>query len=203
MAKLPVAGGVKSRLAREVGVAGATRFARHAAIALLQRVGFDRRWQTTVAIAPDAGVVCRFWPRGLARIAQGGGDLGARMQRIFNCLPPGPVLIVGTDVPGIAPGHIAKAFHLLGRHDAVLGPATDGGYWLVGLRRRPRVLRPFAAVRWSSAHALADTLANLGGHTVAFVATLGDVDDGGGFAASAAYFGRRVSPLPALPRGEG
>ena len=86
-------------------------------------------------------------------------------------------MIVGTDVPGIRPAHIAEAFRLLGRHDAVFGPATDGGYWLVGLRRRPRVLRPFANVRWSSPHALADTLANLEGRTVAFVATLSDVDE--------------------------
>jgi rSAM/selenodomain-associated transferase 1 len=196
MAKAPVAGGVKTRLAREIGTAGATRFARHAAATLLQRVGFDRRWHTTIAVAPDRGVASRCWPHRLARAPQGGGDLGARMQRIFDCTPPGPVLIVGTDVPGITPAHIAQAFRRLGRHDAVFGPATDGGYWLVGLKRRPRVLRPFAGVRWSSQHALADTLANLEGCAVAFVATLSDVDDARGFAASAECFGRRVLPLP-------
>jgi uncharacterized protein len=205
MAKLPVAGGVKTRLAREIGVARASGFARHAAAALLQRVGFDRRWQTILAVAPDYGVHSRAWPRGLVRLPQGGGDLGARMQRIFDRGPAGPMLIVGTDVPGIRLAHIAEAFRLLGRHDAVLGPATDGGYWLVGLGRYPRVLRPFANVRWSSPHALADTLANLKGHAVAFVATLRDVDDAESFASSAAYSGRRVLPLPSprTSRGEG
>ena len=59
----------------------------------------------------------------------------------------------------------------------MLGPALDGGYWLIGLKRCcPRVLRPFAAVRWSSAYALADTVANLDGKRVAFAATLSDVD---------------------------
>jgi uncharacterized protein len=198
MAKLPVAGGVKTRLAREIGVARATGFARHAAAALLQRVGFDRRWQTILAVAPDYGVHSRAWPRGLARLPQGGGNLGARMQRIFDRGPAGPMLIVGTDVPGIRLAHIAEAFRLLGRHDAVLGPATDGGYWLVGLRRHPRVLRPFTNVRWSSPQALADTLANLGTCRAAFVETLSDVDDGDGFAASAAYFGRCVLPLAAI-----
>jgi uncharacterized protein len=198
MAKLPVAGGVKTRLAREIGVARATGFARHAAAALLQRVGFDRRWQTILAVAPDYWVHSRAWPRGLARLPQGGGNLGARMQRIFDRGPAGPMLIVGTDVPGIRLAHIAEAFRLLGRHDAVLGPATDGGYWLVGLRRHPRVLRPFANVRWSSPQALADTLANLGTCRAAFVETLSDVDDGDGFAASAAYFGRCVLPLAAI-----
>ena len=116
------------------------------------------------------------WPRGMARRPQGGGDLGVRMQHIFDWKPPGPVVIVGTDVPAIRPAHIAEAFRLLGRHDAVFGPATDGGYWLVGLRRRPRVSCPFANVRWSSPHALSDTLTNLECRTVAFVATLSDVD---------------------------
>jgi rSAM/selenodomain-associated transferase 1 len=199
MAKLPVAGGVKTRLARDIGIAGATRFARHAAAALLQRVGYDRRWQTVLAVAPDRATWSRAWPRGVARMPQGSGDLGRRMQRIFDCRHAGPVLIVGTDVPGIVPAHIAEAFRLLGRYDAVLGPAADGGYWLVGLKRRPRVLRSFAGVRWSSPHALADTLAILTAYKVAFVATLSDVDDAGDWRASAHAIGRRVLPAP-VPR---
>jgi rSAM/selenodomain-associated transferase 1 len=205
MAKLPVAGGVKTRLAREIGVAGATRFARHAAATLLQRVGYDRRWQTTLAVAPNQGLGSRVWPRGMARRPQGGGNLGTRMQRIFASKHAGPMLIVGTDVPDIRPAHIAEAFRRLGRHDAVLGPATDGGYWLVGLRRRPRVPRPFANVRWSTPHALADTLANLEGCAVAFVATLSDVDSAIDLRLNAASLGRRVLPLPSprTSRGEG
>ena len=136
----------------------------------------------------------------MARLPQGGGDLGARMQRIFDRGPAGPMLIVGTDVPGIRPAHIAEAFRLLGRHDAVFGPATDGGYWLVGLRRHPRVLRPFADVRWSSPHALADTLANLEGRAVAFVATLSDVDDASDLRLNAPSSGGAFCrfPLPVL-----
>ena len=199
MAKLPVAGGVKTRLARDIGLAGATRFARHAAATLLQRVGHDRRWQTVLAVAPDRATWSRAWPRDVARMPQGGGDLGRRMQRIFACRHAGPVLIVGTDVPGIRPAHIAKAFRLLGRHDAVFGPAADGGYWLVGLKRRPRVLRPFANVRWSSQHALADTLTNLTACKVAFIATLSDVDDAQGFGSRAEHFGRRVLPVSLSP----
>ncbi|MGH6660397.1 MAG: DUF2064 domain-containing protein, partial [Rhodospirillales bacterium] len=69
----------------------------------------------------------------------------------------------------------------LGRADAVFGPAADGGYWLVGLRRRPRRLRLFEGVRWSSEHALADTLANLGGRPHVLLETLEDVDDGAAY----------------------
>lgn len=192
MAKEPVAGRAKTRLAREAGVAAATRFARHAAAALVQRVGRDRRWQTILAISPDAGLASRCWPPGVPRIAQGRGDLGCRMQRLLLRLPPGPVVIVGTDIPDVRPAHIAEAFARLGRHDAVFGPATDGGYWLVGLRRRPRLLHPFTRVRWSSPHALADTLANLDGRAVAMVARLSDVDDARAFRATAGAFARRV-----------
>jgi uncharacterized protein len=194
MAKEPVAGRVKTRLARELGVGAATRFARHAIRTLLQRVSGDARWQTTLAVAPDAALGVRVWPPAIARLAQGRGDLGHRMQRIMNRLPPGPVVIVGTDVPGIAPEPIAAAFRLLGHNDAVFGPAVDGGYWLIGLRRRPRVLRAFGGVRWSTVHALADTLANLEGLKVGRVRALADVDDAAALASAAPLIGRRVLP---------
>jgi glycosyltransferase A (GT-A) superfamily protein (DUF2064 family) len=116
------------------------------------------------------------------------------MQRIMEQMPPGPVVIVGTDIPALRPAHIAKAFSCIGRHDAVFGPARDGGYWLVGLRRRPRVVRAFGGVRWSSAYALADTLANIEGLRIAYLATLSDVDDARDLAASRGGFGRRVLP---------
>jgi rSAM/selenodomain-associated transferase 1 len=201
MARTPVAGGAKTRLAREIGVGAATRFARQATAALLQRVAHDPRWQTILAVSPDVAVASRCWPRGIARVSQGRGDLGRRMQRIMERMPLGPVVVVGTDVPGVTPALTAEAFRRLGRHDAVFGPATDGGYWLVGLKRRTRLLTPFARVRWSSEYALADTLANLEGRTVAFVATLSDVDDAHGFVATAGCFGRRVLPRTPLALG--
>jgi hypothetical protein len=192
MAKAPVAGSVKTRLGRQLGVAVALRFARHSAAALLRRLGVDTRWSTTIAVAPDSAVSSRLWPRGVALTPQGHGDLGARMQRIFDSAPPGPAVIIGTDVPHIAPAHVAAAFRLLGRHDAVFGPAADGGYWLVGLKRCPRLLRPFDGVRWSTAHALSDTLANLRGLSIGTVATLTDVDTATDLMRCAGVFGRRV-----------
>ena len=177
MAKAPVMGRVKTRLAASIGAVEATRAARVMLQALLRRLARDRRWTTWLAVAPDTAARPARW-QGDTRprlIAQGRGDLGERMQSLFDRLPPGPVAIIGSDVPAIAPADIAAAFGLLGSHDAVLGPASDGGYWLVGLSRR-RPLRPFYDVRWSSPHALADTLANLAGHRVALLRTLRDVD---------------------------
>lgn len=177
MAKAPVAGRAKTRLAREVGLARALAFARAGALASIRRLARDPRWECLLAVAPDSAAFAPLWPKGVRRMPQGPGDLGLRMQRIFDMLPPGPVLIVGTDIPRIAPCHVARAFRLLGSHDAVLGPAGDGGYWLVGLNRRPGPRAAFANVRWSSPHALGDTHANLEGQRVAFADTLHDVDD--------------------------
>jgi rSAM/selenodomain-associated transferase 1 len=192
MAKAPVAGRVKTRLSVEVGVATPVRFVRHSLAALLQRVTAAPRWSTLLAVTPDTTASSRLWPWGVPFMPQGSGDLGARMQRLFDCAPPGPVVIVGTDIPDVTRTHIAAAFRLLGRHDAVFGPAADGGYWLVGLRRRPRVLRPFRGVRWSTEHALSDTLANLHDCSVAQLPTLCDIDTAADLARCAAHFGRRV-----------
>ena len=176
MAKRPAMGRVKRRLARDIGAAAAVRFYRSSLSHAVLRLAADPRWLTVIALdslADGARLLSRT-PAALMR--QGEGDLGARMQRLFTRLPPGPVVVVGSDIPSIRPAHIAGAFKLLGQADAVFGPAQDGGYWLVGLKRTPRVLAPFARVRWSGPHALADTRANLKGKRVALAAHLSDVD---------------------------
>src|ERR671932_477084 len=100
-----------------------------------------RRHLVVFAKAPRLGQVKR-------RLA---ADLGARMERPLRELPPGPVAIVGSDIPGIEPKHVAAAFRrLAARDDFVFGPAPDGGFWLVGARRR-RPPRGFPGVRWSTA----------------------------------------------------
>jgi len=174
--KAPRRGQVKSRLASGIGAGAATAFYRLQTAALLRRLAGDRRWLLWLAVTPDRDRAARFWPARLPRLAQGGGDLGRRMARPLKLKPAGPVVIVGSDIPDIRRHHIARAFRLLGAHDAVFGPAADGGYWLVGIRRRPRLLQPYADVRWSSPAALSDTLRNLHGRRVAFVDELSDVD---------------------------
>jgi glycosyltransferase A (GT-A) superfamily protein (DUF2064 family) len=198
-ARAPELGRVKRRLAAGLGWVAATAFYRAAAPSLARRLGADRRWFASLWLTPDRAVgMGRIWPGHLPRMRQGRGDLGRRMARVFSELPPGPVVLVGCDIPEIAPAHIAHAFALLGDHDAVFGPARDGGYWLVGLKRRPRLRLPFAphpplrasqydeggyaggraskGVRWSSRFTLVDTLANLQGARVAFLDPLSDID---------------------------
>ncbi|MFV2034258.1 MAG: TIGR04282 family arsenosugar biosynthesis glycosyltransferase [Halocynthiibacter sp.] len=177
MLKEPRAGRVKTRLGQGFGMIGAAWWYRHHTSALLRRLD-DPRWQLILAVSPDnTGPICRAWPGHLARLAQGPGDLGARMARIARILPKGPVLIIGADIPAISRVHIAAGFRALGNHDAVFGPATDGGFWAFGLKRlAPVPPRLFQGVRWSGPHALADSRATLAGARVALLATLQDVD---------------------------
>lgn len=175
--RAPRLGQVKRRLARGIGDLAALAFHRAVAMRLLRDLARDRRFRLHVAVTPDHRV---FVPRAFgAAIGQGGGDLGRRMARAFDRLPPGPAVLVGADIPELRLRHLAAAFAALGGHDAVFGPAEDGGYWLVGFARRgtlPRGL--FEPVRWSSEHALADTLATLPRRMrVALVDRLADVDD--------------------------
>ncbi len=177
MVKEPHPGRVKTRLGRSMGMTAAAWWFRHQSLGVIRRLQ-DPRWGLVLAVSPDhEGMQSRIWPAHLPRWPQGRGDLGNRMERILRSAPDGPVCIIGADIPGITPTHIAAAFRALGSHDAVLGPAPDGGYWLIGLKRL-RAVPPaiFAGVRWSSQHALADTVASMPGHRIAQIGTLTDVD---------------------------
>lgn len=178
--KLPRPGSAKSRLARDIGTVAAANWYRIQCQSIIRRVCFDSRWDSYLAISPDLSEPgSRVWLPGIPRIPQGNGDLGVRMSRIFRSLPPGPVIIIGSDVPETSASRIFSAFRLLGQRDAVFGPAIDGGYWLVGLKRlqapSPNL---FNNVRWSSPDTLQDSLASIGTGNVGFVETLRDVDTG-------------------------
>lgn len=180
MAKTPRLGVAKTRLAADIGSVAAWAFAHRALRAIVGPLAEDSRWRCWLAVSPDGAVhQPALWPRTHGLIGQGGGDLGRRMAGVARKMPPGPVVIIGTDVPAIRPRHIAAAFRALGDHDAVFGPARDGGYWLVGLRRRPVFRDIFEDVRWSTEYALADTIANLPPRwSHALLETLDDIDDG-------------------------
>ena len=177
MAKEPRVGRVKTRLARGIGPVAAAWWYRHALRRTCAALS-DPRWRLVLAVGPDRALTSRALPRGVARVPQGGGDLGARMARLLD--PGGPVAVVGSDVPGVTARHIARAFAALGSREAVLGPATDGGYWLIGWAGRRRFpARALEGLRWSTEHALADTLAGFGGLPVALADRLADVDEAG------------------------
>ena len=91
-------------------------------------------------------------------IDQVGDDLGARMQQTFASLfgmGYQQVFVVGTDVPSLPLDHYKQALALLDTHDVVLGPALDGGYYLIGLKQpRPEL---FAGIAWSTDRVLPAT----------------------------------------------
>lgn len=177
--KAPVMGRVKTRLANGIGAVAATAFYRIETARLIRKVSNDTRWHTVLAVSPDQasfdGSWAEQWPEDLPRVPQGRGDLGDRMQRCFEAMPPGPVMIIGSDIPDITNADIAAGFATLGDHDVTVGPADDGGYWLIGQKRMPKPLRLFDDVEWSTDRVLQKTLTNLPAR--AKYAMLGTIDD--------------------------
>jgi uncharacterized protein len=156
-AKVPVAGAVKTRLAREIGVARATMWYRRAVTRAIytakkSRVPFE------------------------LTLRQPTGNLGRRMGLVAKHAR-GASVIVGCDIPDLSPAILREAADAVRRFDLVLGPASDGGYYLVGVRTPAHAFRLYDSVRWSSAHAFADTLKNAPKHwRVKLLPVLNDVD---------------------------
>lgn len=194
MVKEPRLGRVKTRLGREIGAVTATAFCRCVTANLVRRLARDRRWRTVLAVAPDGAIASHCWPRDVERVPQGQGDIGQRMARQLSRDRSGPAVLVGSDIPGLRASHITEAFILLRCNPVVFGPAEDGGFWLVGVNPRVAIAKLFDGVRWSSPHALADTLKNASGLRIGLAATLADVDDAASYRRTA-HTGRRVTPV--------
>jgi len=169
-ARAPRLGCVKRRLAAGIGQIPALRFYRNS---LRRIICILRNFDSVIAVTPN-GAAIRPHPN-LPIINQGHGDLGARMTRAFRRFPRRPVILIGADIPDLGAAELRAAAQALRHHDAVFGPAADGGYYLVGMSRR-RPATPFAQVRWSTAHALADTKHNFRHLRIASLRTLQDVD---------------------------
>ena len=159
-AREPAEGRAKSRLIPALGPDGAARLARvMLGHALLQAAGAKVGPVELVGDPHPNG-----WEapvKGVATSAQAGADLGERMgEAVERTLAQGePVIVTGTDCPGLDAARIADAARALETHDVAILPATDGGYVLIGFARfDPSV---FAQVEWGSEHVLAATLANI------------------------------------------
>ena len=174
-ARVPQLGRVKRRLARDIGARAALRFYRGNVTALLRRLRALRGVARAVSVTPDHH--WRLHAPGFTTIRQGRGDLGRRMDQAFRRHPRRRVVLIGSDIPGVAPGDIRTALRALRGADAIFGPTFDGGYWLIGMAGR-RPATPFAGVGWSSPRALADTMANFRRRRTVFLRRLRDIDDG-------------------------
>lgn len=165
--RVPAIGRGKTRLARDIGKVEAWRLSRAMTATVLRRVR-DPRWDLVVRVTPD-GAMAGAEP-------QGRGDLGLRLQRSIRAHAKGPVAVIGTDVPDLSAERIARAFSAARRHGAAIGPAADGGFWILALSPQHARTVAFEGVRWSTADTCADTVAAVGGG-VALLETLIDVDD--------------------------
>jgi rSAM/selenodomain-associated transferase 1 len=172
-ARAPRLGTVKRRLAKDIGDRAALQFHTATLLRLLRSLLRDRRFRTMLALTPD-GARDRL-PIKVPRIGQGRGDIGQRMATACRRFRAGNVAIIGSDIPDANAADLRAAFQALGSHDAVFGPAEDGGYWLAALGPR-RPAQPFVNARYSTQHALADTLQNFRGRRVAKLRMLRDVD---------------------------
>jgi len=162
--RYPEPGKTKTRLASALGMEGAARLQREMAAHALSRArAFAAGRPVGLEVHYEGGSVGRMaeWlGPGLAYRPQAGGDLGARMEHaVAEAFRTGAerVVLVGTDCPGIATTILRSAFNLLGLFDLVLGPARDGGYYLIGLRREAPEL--FRDIPWGTATVAARTLA--------------------------------------------
>jgi hypothetical protein len=179
--RAPVAGRVKTRLAASLGAEGALRVYRRLAEHTLREaraVGGEVRIHFTPA---DAGAGVRAWLGDGARyLPQTAGDLGARMEAAFRAaFEDGAerVIIIGSDLPDLSAALLRRAFDALESHAAVIGPARDGGYYLLGMRTMIDGL--FDGIPWSTDAVLARTLERLraAGIEPALLDTLSDVDE--------------------------
>ncbi len=188
LSKAPIKGFVKTRLASVIGPDASLAVHRRLTSHVLAEVemavdlatlsgGIDAE----IRVTPDEEAPgARTWVPSSIRIRpQGSGDLGDRMRRAFDeGFAEGAkfVLVVGTDCPGFTRRDPADAFAALSRADVVLGPAADGGFWLLGARGPTPEL--FHDVPWSTSAVLEATksLARAAGRTVEFLETLADID---------------------------
>jgi uncharacterized protein len=177
--KAPRPGLVKTRLSATMGGEEAGRVYQQLVETVLEHV--SNLPAVTLCFAPDdaAGEIERWLRPGWNLKAQETGDLGERMCRAFTrTFQEGgrQVVIIGSDCPTIAQADIEDAWTALETFDLVLGPATDGGYWLIGLRRVEGSL--FEGISWSTESVFQKTLslAKAGNLSVKLLRTLSDID---------------------------
>jgi uncharacterized protein len=182
--KAPRPGLVKTRLARDLGGERATAIYR--ALVEHQAMAIPPGWQVSIYFTPaDAADEMEAWlksrlPEEARFVPQCEGDLGRRLiDAIDTELQRGAkhVFLIGGDCPGISRDYLAEADEELDKCDLVIGPATDGGYVLLGLKRQCTAL--FENIAWSTQIVLDQTVAAARRRflSVRFLPTLEDIDD--------------------------
>lgn len=209
--RLPRAGESKTRLIPALGPEGAAHLQER-----MTRQVVGRAWSHTAVtggrlVVAATGCTPRemsSWLGPVEAVPQGDGDLGDRLFRVIEGefrRGAGKVIVVGADCPRLHERHLVEAEDALERRDLVFGPARDGGYYLVGMKRPLRFL--FQSMPWGTSEVLSRSIAAAESHgiTPETIECLSDVDDDGdlGDGLAALEEGRSVSVIiPALNEGE-
>lgn len=174
--KNPVAGKVKTRLAKDLGNEKALdiyKFLLDHTVKFTSKVNSFKQVYYSDSVTEND-----IWNNELfEKRKQEGVDLGMRMQHAFNTgfqIGYGKIIIIGSDMYDIDSEVIDKAFLQLDNHDYVIGPAQDGGYYLFGMKSLNSDV--FKNKEWGTSSVLKDTLKDLDGHKVAMLETRNDVD---------------------------
>ena len=180
-AKRPEAGKVKTRLQSACSPSEAAHLYRAFLLDTATTVSAVRAEEKVIAYAPTGAeeflrdLLCE--AGSFTYVAQRDGTLGERMQDVIDgALGRGAerVVLLGSDSPDLPAEYINRAFDLLVEHPLVLGPSTDGGYYLIGLQRGARC--PMADIAWSTGDVLDQTLAAIGEQSLGLLPVWYDVD---------------------------
>ena len=178
LSKAPGAGKAKTRLAARLGQQATERLAL-AFITDTLALASGPGWETIVSLdPPEAAGRLRALAPLATFVAQACGDLGARItQALTAAATAGPAVLIGSDTPDLPASILSEAFEALETHDAVLGPARDGGFYLLGLRQP--IENIFAGVEWSTETVFERTARNIAsaGKSCAVLQEWQDVDD--------------------------
>ena len=172
----PELGKVKTRLAKGIGEKAALevyiKLLEHTE-SVLQKINTDKCVWYSVSVRQND-----IWPDdSYQKKAQFGKDLGERMLNAFEDAfqqKYEKVIIIGSDLYDLRPKHIEEAIEALNSNDIVLGPAQDGGYYLLGMNTLHK--KAFAPKNWGTETVLADTLKDLDKQKIHLLETLNDID---------------------------
>lgn len=181
--KFPEPGKVKTRLARHVGPEEAARLYRELVEKNMQVLTSlaAEGIQTWIAFDPphQRQAVEAWLPGAQAYFPQEGNDLGERMSHAFDygLARAGHVMALGSDTQGLTREILLEGFEALAKQDVVLGPARDGGYYLIGLKKACSYL--FEDMVWSHPVVLAMTMARVRQHVLSYalLPELNDLDE--------------------------
>jgi Uncharacterized protein conserved in bacteria len=197
--KTPGLSPIKTRLAAQRGAAQAEHFHQLAAACVaesaLATAGLAPCW----AVAETTALADPRW-LGLPALAQGEGDLGARMRCVYERLlqDHGAALLIGADLPQVRPADFLAAIAVLRGASTpwVLGPASDGGFWLVG-GREPIPAAAWRDTPWSQPNTAARFAAACGAQQPARLRVLRDVDEAADLDALASELTAATAARPA------